>query len=163
MSDPPSQARAEALACLQSLSRLHRDAHEGFSIASQHAADSGIKQLFTQCALERATMAADLKLLELQHGQPMDEGDGTLMGNLHRTWINLGSGAANQADPALLEEGERTGQTAVTAYLDALAPHSIPLPRSITTVLERHLIHLQATQEEILQQREVAAQRLEMN
>ena len=153
---PVSPAREEALSGLKTLIGINYDAQEGFATAAQHATDPSLKQFFTEYALERATMTADLQLLERQHGQPDPDGDGTLLGTLHRTWINLRSGLSTDSDLALLEEAERGEDAALAAYQEALTPHEIPLPRSITSVLERHLNLVKRAHDEVRHRRDEA-------
>lgn len=156
MSDSTPHARQDALSCLGSLISINQDAHDGFNQAAQAATDPGLKQLFTDYALERVSLVAELQLTERQHGQPNPDSAGTLAGALHRTWITLRTGVSQNSDLALLEEAERGEDTALSAYREALLESDPPLPRSITTVLERHLTLIQDCHDEIRRRRDEA-------
>ena len=149
-------ARDEALKCLQSLMEISRDANEGFAHSATLSANPGLKMLLDQYAMERATMVEELRQLQVQHGKSGMDDTGSATGNLHRAWINLRSAVSSHHDLAILEEVERGEDAAVAAYREALEPRDIPLPRSITAVLEHHLQKIQAAHDELRQRRDAA-------
>lgn len=149
-------ARDEALKCLQSLVEIGRDANEGFAHSANQATDPGLKTLLHQYAMERATMVDELQQLQVQHGQSGIDDSGSVTGTLHRAWINLRSAVSSHHDLAILEEVERGEDAAVAAYREALEPREIPLPRSITAVLEHQLQKIKAAHDELRQRREAA-------
>ena len=101
-------------------------------------------------------MATELQELERQHGKAEADDSGSLAGVLHRSWINVRSTLSSDNDLAILEEAERGEDAALTAYRKALEPANIPLPRSITSVLERHLAKVQAVHDEVRRLRNAA-------
>lgn len=155
-SDNTLHARQDALSCLGSLISINQDAHDGFNQAAQAAKDTGLKQLFSQYALDRVSMVAELQLTERQHGQPNPDSSGTLAGALHRTWITVRTSLSPDNDAALLDEVERGEDTALSAYRETLLQSDPPLPRSITSVLERHLTQIQDSHDEIRRRRDEA-------
>lgn len=149
-------ARDEALKCLQSLMEIGRDANDGFTQSANQATDPGLKTLLHQYAMGRATMVDELQQLQVQHGQSGIDDSGTVTGTLHRAWINLRSAVSSHHDLAILEEVERGEDAAVAAYREALEPREIPLPRSITAVLEHQLQKVKAAHDELRQRRDAA-------
>ena len=153
---PLALARDEALKCLQSLVEIGRDANEGFVHSAKQATDLGLKTLLHQHAMERAAMVDDLQQLQVGHGQSGIDDSGSMTGTLHRAWINLRSAVSSHHDLAILEEVERGEDAAVAAYREALEPRAIPLPRSITAVLEHQLHKIKAAHDELRQRRNAA-------
>lgn len=145
----PSEARDAALSTLEHLIESNLDAEHGFAESANYLIDESLKDLFIKHAAERAAFAAELQELELQHGKSDGGNSGTLTGALHRSWINVRSTLSTESDLAILEEAGRGEDTAVEAYRKALEPAAIPLPRSITSVLERHYPKVQAVHDEI--------------
>ena len=84
-------------AVLNHLIETCKDAERGFRHVAEHAADPALKSLFLDIASQRARFAADL----LPHAQRLggaNAHDGTAVGTLHRTWIDLRS-AISRGDP----------------------------------------------------------------
>lgn len=146
--DTPSQENV--LKTLENLIEITRDGQRGFGEAAEHASDPELKQLFQRYSSERASILADLQGLERTFGKPDVDESGTVIGTMHRTWLNLRSAITSNNDQALLEEAERGEDAALEAYRDALDPkatglHASPgvLPESVTAVIARHLAQVQ--------------------
>ncbi|MDB6071688.1 MAG: hypothetical protein JWL81_2859 [Verrucomicrobiales bacterium] len=150
--DPTTQQ--DVLATLDNLIEITRDGQEGFTQSAEHAKDGELKALFRKFATERAAMVTELQNLQRQHGATDIENDGTVTGTLHRAWINLRSVVTTHDDQAILEEAERGEDAAVAAHRDALQNSVPPLPRSVTSVLERHLASVQAAHDEVRDRRD---------
>ena len=146
--------RDEILSTLESLIEINRDGQEGFRLAAENAKASDLKAVFGQYSTERAVMIGELQTLERQHGKPDVDDGGTVIGSLHRAWINLRSVIALKNDQAILEEAERGEDAALDAYREALKPASPPFPRSITSVLEPHLSKVQAAHDDVRERRD---------
>lgn len=146
--------RSEILSTLESLIEICRDGQEGFRQSAEHTDNNELKAVLGQYSSERATMISELQTLQRQHGQPEVDEDGSVVGSLHRAWINLRSAIATRNDQAILEEAERGEDAALDAYRDALKPISPPLPRSITSVLEPHLSKVQAAHDDVRDRRD---------
>lgn len=151
-----NETRPEALASLDNLIGINLDAQQGFAESAFHLIEPGLKERFIKYAAERAAMAGELQELERQHGKPEADDSGTLTGTLHRSWINLRSALSNESDLAILDEAERGEDAAVAAYRKALEPADIPLPRSISSVVERQFSKVQAVHDEVRRLRDAA-------
>lgn len=150
--DPTTQH--DVLATLDNLIEITRDGQEGFTQSAEHAKDGELQAQFRKFAAERAAIVTDLQNLQRQHGATDIETDGTVTGTLHRAWINLRSAVTTHDDQAILEEAERGEDAAVSAFRDALQNSVPPLPRSVTSVLERHLATVQAAHDEVRNRRD---------
>ena len=149
-----SPERDAILSTLESLIEINRDGQEGFRQAAEHADASDLQAVFGQHASERAVMVTELQNLQRQHGQVEVDDGGSIVGGLHRAWINLRSVIATKNDQAILEEAERGEDAAVKAYREALEPATPPLPRSITSVLEAHLSKVLAAHNDVRDRRD---------
>ena len=155
MNDPiDTPIRGEILSTLESLIEINRDGQEGFRLAAENAQATELKSVFSQYGSERGVMIGELQTLQRQHGQTDVDDGGTVVGGLHRAWINLRSVIASKNDQAILEEAERGEDAALDAYRDALKPATPPFPRSITSVLEPHLSKVQAAHDDVRDRRD---------
>jgi uncharacterized protein (TIGR02284 family) len=117
-------------AVLNHLIETCKDAERGFRHVAEHAADPMLKSLFLDIASQRARFAADL----LPHAQRLGGAsahDGTAIGTLHRTWIDLRS-AISRGDPvAAIQEAERGEHFSRDVYRDALESMLPPTAREL--------------------------------
>lgn len=151
--------QSHILSVLEHLIEITRDGQEGFTQAAEHANSPELKALFTGYASERTRMLSELQVLERQHGKPEVDHTGTIVGGLHRAWINLRAAVATREDQAILEEAERGEDAAVKAFEDSMGSEKPMLPVSVTFVLERHLASVQSAHDEVRNRRDSGAYR----
>src|SRR5919198_4538364 len=117
-------------AVLNHLIETCKDAERGFRHVAGHVTDPEMKTLFLDIASQRARFVADL----LPHAQRLggaDAHDGTAVGALHRTWIDLRS-AIFRGDPvAVVHEAERGEHFSRGVYEDALESLLPPTAREL--------------------------------
>ena len=120
-------------AVLNHLIETCKDAERGFRHVAEHAADPALKSLFLDIASQRARFAADL----LPHAQRLggaNAHDGTAVGTLQRTWIDLRS-AISRGDPVATileaERGEHFSRGVYKYALDGMLP---PTARELVEV-----------------------------
>jgi uncharacterized protein (TIGR02284 family) len=117
-------------AVLNHLIETCKDAERGFRHVAEHASDPALKSLFLDIASQRARFAADL----VPHAQRLggaNAHDGTAVGALHRTWIDLRS-AISRGDPiAAIHEVERGEHFSRGVYKDALDGMLPPTAREV--------------------------------
>ena len=117
-------------AVLNHLIETCKDAERGFRHVAEHAADPALKSLFLDLASQRARFAADL----LPHAQRLggaSSGDGTAVGALHRTWIDLRSAIFRGDTVSVLHEAERGEHFSRGVYEDALGGILPPTAREL--------------------------------
>jgi uncharacterized protein (TIGR02284 family) len=128
-------------AVLNHLIETCKDAERGFRHVAEHVTDPYVKALFLDIASQRERFAADL----LPHTQRLggaNAGDGTAVGALHRTWIDLRS-AVFRGDPAgIVHEAARGERFSRSVYEGALAG---VLPPTARAVVERQYAELRRT------------------
>lgn len=124
-----SDDRAELL---NGLLALNHDAREGFAKAAELAESTTLKGLFERARLERAAFARALRPLVKDAGGEPDD-DGTALGSMHRTWMQVREALSTKGDLTLVNESERAEDEVVKAYREAL---EADLPAPVHAVLE---------------------------
>jgi uncharacterized protein (TIGR02284 family) len=128
-------------AVLNHLIETCKDAERGFRHVAEHAKDPVMKSLFLDIASQRAGFAADLLPFAQRLGGA-DAHEGTAVGALHRTWIDL-RGAISRNDPAaVLFEAERGESFSRGVYKEALDGL---LPPTARELVESQYVELQKT------------------
>jgi uncharacterized protein (TIGR02284 family) len=132
-------------AVLNHLIETCKDAERGFRHVAEHATDPALKSLFLDIASQRARFAADL----MPHAQRLGGAnvhDGTAVGTLHRTWIDLRS-AIFRGDPvAAIHEAERGEHFSRGVYRSALDGM---LPLTARELVETQYAELRRTGERL--------------
>ena len=114
----------KAVAALNGLIRVGRDAEQGFLAAADAVAEAELVQAFAGYAVQRAKFVVELKdRVKTLRAEPPN--DGTLAGEAHRTWTGLKAILATNEAHAILAECERGDDMAVMAYREALAERDI--------------------------------------
>ncbi len=107
---------------LQAIIRLLVDSEEVFMDAANRIEHAEIAALFRSFVGERAAMANELQDLVCDYGNEAPT-SGTILGKLHRMWMDLRS-AVNGQDPfTIFAEAERGEVYIKTEYEKALRPH----------------------------------------
>ena len=128
-------------AVLNHLIETCKDAERGFRHVAELAKDPVVKSLFLDIASQRERFAADL----LPHAQRLggaNAHEGTAVGALHRTWIDLRSAIFRDDADAVLHEAERGESFSRGVYQNAL--DSI-LPPTARELIESQYVELQKT------------------
>jgi uncharacterized protein (TIGR02284 family) len=132
---------------LKHLVQTLKDGQEGFLKASEEVKNANIKEVFARFSLQRAKFAGELEteLHALGEEDPHKEG-ATVVGALHRGWINLKSALTSGKSHAILEEAERGEDAAVKAYKDALETE---LPANLREIVTRQATAVKAAHDEV--------------
>jgi uncharacterized protein (TIGR02284 family) len=113
-----------ALTLLRSLTAVCRDSQKGYETAAKDAVDPELGRMFVEQAKHRAKLLADLeqRVRELR-GDP--NAGPTVLGAIHRSWMDYRAADAPNQPEALLTEIERGEALAVETYRMALKEHDI--------------------------------------
>ena len=132
-------------AVLNHLIETCKDAERGFRHVAEHAMDPTVKSLFLDIASQRARFASDL----LPHAQRLggaNAHDGTAVGALHRTWIDLRSAIFRNDAIAIVHEAERGETFSRGVYESAL---DSLLPPTARQLVENQYAELRKTAERL--------------
>jgi uncharacterized protein (TIGR02284 family) len=108
----------ELLFTLNDLIETCNDGRDGFLDAAHHATDSRLQHMCSEYAQQRAGFAADLQREVLRLGGDLDR-KGTVLGALHRRWIQVRAAIVGLDDRAIIAECERGEDIALEHYREA--------------------------------------------
>ena len=94
------------LATLKTLTSTLNDSVNGYRDAAEHVESQEFRELFTKFADDRSRASADLQAEVRRLGGEPDQ-DGSTLGSLHQTWLDLKSAVTGRDDKAIINEVER--------------------------------------------------------
>ncbi|HEX8296207.1 MAG TPA: PA2169 family four-helix-bundle protein [Chthoniobacteraceae bacterium] len=121
---------------LNSLIETCKDGQEGFRIAAEDVKNSALKSLFAEYSLQRSQFSGELQELVRSLGESSEK-QSSVMGAMHRGWINIKAALSSGDEHAVLSECERGEDSAVAEYHEALEQD---LPANVREVLQRQSI-----------------------
>lgn len=114
----------EIISTLNGLIATCKDGENGYGKAAEDVRDPALRAEFLANTQLCAAAARELQdLVRGLHGMP--EHSGSLMGAIHRGWVDIRSALAGREDAAILAEVERGEDAARQNYADALK-HELP-------------------------------------
>ncbi len=126
----------DVISILNGLIQTCKDGQEGFKQAAEGVNISELKTAFYEFGQQRAQFLGELQgLVRELGGDP--ENSGTIMGSLHRGWIDIKSAITGNDESAILNEAERGEDSAKSNYQEAL---NNVLPANVRNVIEEQLI-----------------------
>jgi uncharacterized protein (TIGR02284 family) len=109
----------QSISVLNNLIQVNKDTEEGFRTAAENVEDTNLKKIF----LTKAN-TYQLAVTSLQgHVAKMNgeyEENGTLLGSIHRGWINIKGALTGKDSHAILVECEKGEDIVKAAYTKAL-------------------------------------------
>ena len=117
---------------LNNLIITSKDGEEGFRIAAENVSDQNLKKILLERAegCKKAVEILQKHVAELD-AQPAESG--SILGALHRRWLDLKSLITGQDDHAILVECERGEGVAEANYSEALTED---LPENIRIIVQ---------------------------
>ena len=113
-------------------STMYKFEADSNKVAAKEATSTGLKTLLSSYVEQRSRFADELQS-EVERLGWKPETDGSVAGNLHRTWMAVKSAVTNRDDAAILAECETGEQVAVETYEMALRHKDLP-PRSLSAI-----------------------------
>lgn len=123
--------RRKNLSVLEDLIEINNDGRHGYQTAADDIDNPAYKTLFLQYAQQRAQFSAELEREANLLGRDPDAGE-SVLGAIHRGWINIKSAFTNGGSEAILAECQTGDKAALEAYEDALAQ---PLPSNLENLI----------------------------
>ncbi len=115
-----SKLSKESLSTLQDLIRINIDAAKGFDEAADNIEIQSVAETFRQLAIERNANSNELtRYIELNHADAA--ASGSILGAIHRAWIDLRSAVSGGDAYVILSEAEKGEDSIKKSYEDALA------------------------------------------
>src|SRR4026209_2347971 len=102
------------ISTLNSLIETLKDGQHGFHEAAEEVEAPELKSVLKEYSEQRANYAAELQHLAKALGEPSPSTTGSVMGAIHRGWIELKAAIATRNAYAILSECERGEDSAVS-------------------------------------------------
>jgi uncharacterized protein (TIGR02284 family) len=135
----------EVISLINGLIEVCKDGQEGFKSAAEGIEDSDLKTLFYEYSQQRAQFAGDLQNEVLRLGGDPEK-SGSVVGSMHRGWIDLKSAILGKDVKAILNECERGEDSAVSNYKDAMDNN---LPANVANLILRQSYAIQQAHERV--------------
>ncbi len=120
------ETNEKTVSVLNDLIQINNDRADGFTRAAADLKDENIdlKATFDKFASESRSFVTELAGLVGRHGEDPDDGN-TILGTLHRAWIDIKATFGGNDRHSILEECERGEDAIKKAYRDALAENEL--------------------------------------
>ncbi len=140
-----AMTKDEIISVLNELIETCKNGEHGFQTAAEGVRSDNLKSSFYEFSKQRAEFGVQLKdEVKSLGGDP--EQSGTILGALHRGWIDLKSAISQNNESAVLAECERGEDYAVQAYEDALQKE---LPAQLRSVVQNQYNTVKTTHDKV--------------
>jgi uncharacterized protein (TIGR02284 family) len=126
--------KTDDLTILKTLTSTLNDSIKGYRDSAEHVESQEFRQMFNDFAQQREQAATELKAEVRRLGGEPDE-DGSTLGSIHQTWVDLKSAITGRDDKAIINEVERGEDYLKEKFETALADDN--LGAECRTVIER--------------------------
>ncbi|HET7890234.1 MAG TPA: PA2169 family four-helix-bundle protein [Candidatus Sulfotelmatobacter sp.] len=142
----------KAISVLEDLIQTCKDGQKGYQEAASKVKRSDLKTFFSEQSLERSRFAGELEEELIRLGKPDKKVSGSVVGSLHRAWIDtkVGLGGGDKTVLDWLENGE---DHAKNAYQKAVTSD---LPENIAQIVRRQAASVQAAHDKVKSLRDTA-------
>lgn len=117
----------ETIETLNALIEVLKDGEHGYQTAAEEVKAPELARIFGRYAKQRTEFASELQARVLALGADVEK-HGSVIGSVHRGWINLKSVLSSNEPLAVLNEAERGEDAAVEAYREALEEADLDQP-----------------------------------
>jgi uncharacterized protein (TIGR02284 family) len=131
--------RKKTVSVLEDLIEINNDGNHGYKTAADDIDNPAYKTLFYSYAQQRSQFAAELEREAQLLGRDPDAGE-SVLGAIHRGWINIKSAFTSGGSEAILAECETGDKAALETYEKALAES---LPSNIESIVRRQYQSIQ--------------------
>jgi uncharacterized protein (TIGR02284 family) len=142
----------DPISVLEELIQTCKDGQKGYQEAASKVKRSDLKTFFNEQSLERARFAGELEQELIRLGKPDKKVSGSVVGTLHRAWIDtkVGLGGGDKTVLEWLEHGE---DRAKDAYQKAV---TADLPENIAQIVRGQAASVQAAHDKVRSLRDTA-------
>ena len=142
----------DAVTVLEELIQTCKDGQKGYQEAASKVKRSDLKTFFNEQSLERSRFVGELEAELIRLGKPDKRVSGSVVGTLHRAWIDtkVGLGGGDKTVLDWLEHGE---DRAKDAYQKAVTGD---LPEDIAQIVRRQAASVLAAHDRVKSLRDTA-------
>ena len=142
----------DAISVLEELIETCKDGQKGYQEAASKVKRSDLKTFFNEQSLERSRFAGELEAELIRLGKPDKKVSGSVVGSLHRAWIDTKVGVGGD-DKTVLDWLENGEDHAKNAYQKAVTGD---LPEDIAQIVRRKAASVQAAHDKVKSLRDMA-------
>jgi uncharacterized protein (TIGR02284 family) len=132
----------DAVTVLEELIQTCKDGQKGYQEAASKVKRSDLKTFFNEQSLERSRFVGELEAELIRLGKPDKRVSGSVVGTLHRAWIDtkVGLGGGDKTVLDWLEHGEDRAKDAYQRAVTANLPEDLAqiVRRQAANVLAAH-------------------------
>ena len=136
---PSAGNSKQIVSVLEDLIQLCNDGAHGYKTAAEDVDNLEYKTLFNAYSQQRTQFSAELEREANLLGRDPDAGE-SLLGTLHRGWINIKSAFTSGGTAAILDECQRGDKAALEGYEKALQS---ALPVNVEGIVRRQYSAIQ--------------------
>lgn len=133
---------------LSSLVQTTKDGQAGFAECAEKAENSELKAFFSRNAARCQEGLIELERMVESYGGDANDVKGSILGSLHRGWIDLRTALSSHDDKVILEECESAEDSAMSAYRDILEIQD-DLPPDVRIVVQRQFEGVKSNHDQI--------------
>jgi uncharacterized protein (TIGR02284 family) len=137
----------EIVSILNDLIEVCKDGEQGYKDAADDVKDDSIKQMLFKYSEQRGRFYSELQYMVSKLGGEVEFG-GSILGVLHRRWMDIRFGIAGSKTEAILNECIRGEKSALSAYRKALHRE---LPVDIYKIIEKQYNEISEACQNILE------------
>ncbi|AGC75598.1 uncharacterized protein (TIGR02284 family) [Nonlabens dokdonensis] len=130
------------------------DAQRGYANAAEVTEHVQLKRWLAQQGARRTEFAASLSG-EIKNMNKEPDNDGSMKGDLHRSWMNIKAALSLNTDEAILEECITGEKAAVEEYNEVLE-HKSELPQTVVSILEAQKDEIKSTLNQVKSLEDIA-------
>ncbi len=130
------------------------DAQRGYANAAEVTEHVQLKRWLAHQGARRTEFAASLSG-EIKNMNKTPENDGSMKGDLHRSWMNIKAALSLNKDESILEECI-TGEKAAIEEYDQVLNHKSELPPTVVSILEAQKDEIQSTLNQVKSLEDIA-------
>lgn len=124
---------------VKDLIEKNMDAYEGYIKASENTDNMHLRDYFIDHATDRKSFANELTYqLKAYNPEVEVDAEGSLLGSLHRSWINIKTILTGTSDESILEECIRGDRASADEYEEYIKGYAEACPE-ITSMIEKQL------------------------
>ncbi len=131
--------RKNTVSILEDLIKICNDGAHGYKTAAEDVDNAEYKTLFNAYSQQRTQFSAELEREANLMGRDPDAGE-SVLGALHRGWINIKSAFTSGGTEAILDECQRGDKSALETYEKSLQQM---LPSNVEAVVRRQYSAIQ--------------------
>lgn len=139
------------ISSLNSLLTKNYDSEKGYKEAAEKTESPRLKAIFTRRAEQRYRFGHELKAELKALGGTPDKGT-SVLGDLHRGWINFKTLFTSETDEAILEECARGEEACLEEYNEVLENTALTVSTRGVVENQRNSVKMALTQVEALEE-----------